>query len=203
MANKFFAKKVWIVPGNEHMFRSEHDAKYYCEKNDIDFSLVEKYDSTKEYYRWLELQELERQGKISDLKRQVKFVLTPKQYRREKVREKMVKGYYAYHSTNPFIDAANVESIMENHFTKKKDAVAYAKAHNIPTKNIATYTFPVPVYKDKMILDEMKYFADFTYIEDGEFIIEDCKSDYTAKEQTFIDKMKWIYYKYRILIRIT
>ena len=203
MANKFFAKKVWIVPGNEHRFRSEHDAKYYCEQNGIDFSTVEKYDSIKEYERWLELQELERQGRISELKRQVEFELTPKQYRREKVREKMVKGYYAYHSTNPFIDAANVESVMENHFTKKKDAVAYAKAHNIPTKNIATYTFPVPVYKDVTILDRSVYTADFTYIEDGEFIIEDCKSDYTKKEADYVLRKKFLYYKYRILIRET
>lgn len=193
MANKFFAKKVWIVPGNEHMFRSEHDAKYYCEKNDIDFSLVEKYDSTKEYYRWLELQELERQGKISDLKRQVKFVLTPKQYRREKKGEREKKRYLV---PGEGIGGGSC-------FDRKKDAVAYAKSNGMSAKWVTTTTSIVPVYKDKMILDEMKYFADFTYIEDGEFIIEDCKSDYTAKEQTFIDKMKWIYYKYRILIRIT
>lgn len=193
MANKFFAKKVWIVPGNEHMFRSEHDAKYYCEKNDIDFSLVEKYDSTKEYYRWLELQELERQGKISDLKRQVKFVLTPKQYRREKKGEREKKRY--------LIPEEGIGGGCC--FDRKKDAVAYAKSKGMSAKWVTTTTNIVPVYKDKMILDEMKYFADFTYIEDGEFIIEDCKSDYTAKEQTFIDKMKWIYYKYRILIRIT
>ena len=193
MANKFFAKKVWIVPGNEHMFRSEHDAKYYCEKNDIDFSLVEKYDSTKEYYRWLELQELECQGKISDLKRQVKFVLTPKQYRREKKGEREKKCYLV---PDEGLGGASC-------FDRKKDAVAYAKSKGMSAKWVTTTTSLVPVYKDKMILDEMKYFADFTYIEDGEFIIEDCKSDYTAKEQTFIDKMKWIYYKYRILIRIT
>ena len=35
----------------------------------------EVFDSKKEYKRWCELKLLERAGKISDLKRQVKYVL--------------------------------------------------------------------------------------------------------------------------------
>ena len=38
------------------------------------------FDSRKEYYRWCELCQLERVGKITDLQRQVKFVLIPTQY---------------------------------------------------------------------------------------------------------------------------
>ena len=39
----------------------------------------EVFDSKKEFYRWSDLKLLERAGKISDLKRQVKYVLIPKQ----------------------------------------------------------------------------------------------------------------------------
>ena len=193
MANKFFAKKVWIVPGNEHRFRSEHDAKYYCEQNGIDFSTVEKYDSIKEYERWLELQELERQGKISELKRQVEFELTPKQYRREKVREKEVKYYYV----------PDENGFGNWRFNTKKNAVSYTKLHNLSAKLIFSQTVTEPVYKDVTILDRSVYTADFTYIEDGEFIIEDCKSDYTKKEADYVLRKKFLYYKYRILIRET
>ena len=38
----------------------------------------EVYDSKKEYERWLTLQSLKKSGAISDLKRQVKYVLQPK-----------------------------------------------------------------------------------------------------------------------------
>ena len=41
------------------------------------------FDSIKEYHRWCELQLLGKAGEITDLKRQVKFVLIPSQ--REKV----------------------------------------------------------------------------------------------------------------------
>ena len=192
MANKFFAKKVWIVPGNEHRFRSEHDAKFYCAEHGIDFSLVERYDSIKEYERWLELQQMERDGKITELKRQVEFELTPKQYRREKVREKEVKYYY--------VPEDNVGSWR---FKTKKDAVSYTKLHNLSAKLIFSQTVTEPVYKDVTILDRSVYTADFTYIEGGEFIIEDVKSDYTRKEADYVLRKKFLYYKYRILIRET
>ena len=39
-----------------------------------------KFDSRKEYIRWCELSLLERAGKITDLQRQVKFILIPTQY---------------------------------------------------------------------------------------------------------------------------
>ena len=193
MANKFFAKKVWIVPGNEHRFRSEHDAKYFCEQNNIDFSKVERYDSIKEYERWLELQQMERDGKISELKRQVEFELTPKQYRREKVRDKEVKYYYV----------PDENGFGNWRFNTKKNAVSYTKLHNLSAKSIFSDTVTVPVYKDVTILDSAVYTADFTYIEDGEYVIEDCKSDYTKKEADYVLRKKFLYYKYRILIRET
>lgn len=39
----------------------------------------QKFDSHKEYTRWCELRLLQRAGRISDLQRQVKFELIPKQ----------------------------------------------------------------------------------------------------------------------------
>lgn len=189
---KFFNKKVWIVPGNEHRFRSEHDAKYYCEQNGIDFSKVERYDSIKEYERWLELQQMERDGKISELKRQVEFELTPKQVRRERRGEKEEKHYHVPE-----------EGLGSSPFHKKKDAVAYAKSKGMSAKWVITTTDTVPVYKDVTILDRSVYTADFTYIEDGEFVIEDVKSDHTRKEADYVLRKKFLYYKYRILIRET
>lgn len=41
---------------------------------------VMTFDSEKEYRRYCELSLLERAGKVSDLRRQVKFVLIPSQY---------------------------------------------------------------------------------------------------------------------------
>ena len=180
------------MPGNEHRFRSEHDAKYFCEQHGIDFSTVEKYDSIKEYERWLELQQMERDGRICELKRQVEFELTPKQYRREKVREKEEKHYFVP-------DEGPGGSL----FYKKKDAIAYAKSKGMSAKWVITTTDTVPVYKDVTILDRSVYTADFTYIENGEYIIEDCKSDYTKKEADYVLRKKFLYYKYRILIRET
>lgn len=59
---------------------------YYrkIKKNKLNAHKVEydgqKFDSKKEYIRWTELKLLERSGHISDLQRQVKFVLIPAQY---------------------------------------------------------------------------------------------------------------------------
>ena len=50
--------------------------KYGAKKVVVD---GQTYDSKKEYYRWCELKLLERAGKISDLNRQVKYVLIPAQ----------------------------------------------------------------------------------------------------------------------------
>ncbi len=50
------------------------------------------FDSKKEYKRWCELCLLEKAGKITNLQRQVKFVLLPTQY--EKCLERDRKGNY-------------------------------------------------------------------------------------------------------------
>lgn len=88
------------------------------------------FDSVKEYHRWGCLKLLERAGKITDLKRQVKFELIPKQ-----------------------------------------DGMR------------ATY-----------------YVADFTYYENGEYVVEDCKG---YKTEVFKIKEKLMLHEHGIRIRIT
>lgn len=56
-------------------FRSK--SKYFAKKVKVN---GEAYDSTKEYKRYRELLLLEKAGAITDLQRQVKFVLIPAQY---------------------------------------------------------------------------------------------------------------------------
>lgn len=52
-------------------------AKYKNEKVTVD---GETFDSRKEFYRFLELRLMERAGKITDLRRQVRYELVPPQY---------------------------------------------------------------------------------------------------------------------------
>lgn len=77
----------------------------------------EKFDSKKEGRRWLALLELQKAGKISDLKRQQSFVLAP--------------------------------SVKLAGEARKKPAI--------------------------------RYFSDFSYVQDGALVVEDCKSKPTRK----------------------
>lgn len=52
-------------------------SKYCSKKIEVDGMT---FDSRKEYRRWCELSLLERAGKITDLQRQIKYVLIPTQY---------------------------------------------------------------------------------------------------------------------------
>lgn len=83
-----------------------------------------KFDSVKEYKRYIELTALMQRGEISELKCQVKFVLAPK----------------------------------------------------------------VKLEGEKRAKPELRYFADFTYIENGKFIVEDVKSAITRKLQSYRNK---------------
>ena len=52
-------------------------SKYHSKKIEVDGMT---FDSRKEYRRWCELSLLERAGKITDLQRQIEYVLIPTQY---------------------------------------------------------------------------------------------------------------------------
>lgn len=60
-------------------------SKYNSRKTEVDGI---RFDSRKEALRWAELKMLEKAGKISDLERQVKYVLIPAQYLDGKLKER-------------------------------------------------------------------------------------------------------------------
>lgn len=79
-------------------------SKYHAKKVTVN---GETFDSKKEYNRWCELCLLQRAGKISDLKRQVKFELLPNQ--RDPETKKVVErscdyvADFTYHKDGKFV----------------------------------------------------------------------------------------------------
>lgn len=189
MANKFHNHSIWIVPGNAHLFRSEHDAKYYCQQHGIDFSTVEKYDSTREYDRWLELRESEKNGKITNLRRQVEYEIIPNQYDYVLKRTKPI--------TDHFVDDGNRHVYCKS----MKTARDYCKAHGLKNSCITKHERQENVYKPVLAERKMIYTADFVYDEDGRTIVEDVKSEITRRERDYIITRKLMRYLLRINIR--
>ena len=109
---KFGNQKIYVVPGSEHRFRTEHDAKFYCEQNGIDFSTVEKYDSKKEYDRWIELQMMERAGEVKKLRRQVEYELIPAKFENVKIKDREVRQWLVYTTQS-----------LGNYFSTKREPV--------------------------------------------------------------------------------
>ena len=90
--------------------------KYRAKKVEID---GEKFDSQKEARRWTQLKLLERAGEISDLRRQVKFVLIPAQREPDRVgkrggriKGKLLEREVAYIADFVYIE--NGEMIVED-----------------------------------------------------------------------------------------
>lgn len=189
MANKFHAHSIWIVPGNAHKFRSEHDARYYCQQHGIDFAIVEKYDSNREYDRWLELQEMQKSGKITNLRRQVEYEIIPNQYDYELKKIKPV--------TDHFVDDGNHHIYCKS----MKAARDYCKVHNLKNNRISKQERMEKVYKPVLAERRLVYTADFVYDEDGKTIVEDVKSEITRKERDYIIVRKLMRYLLRINIR--
>lgn len=54
--------------------------------------------------------------------------------------------------------------------------------------------------KGKQILPGVYYIADFVYMENGQMVVEDVKSEAT-KTAVYEVKKKWMYQKYKIMIR--
>lgn len=109
-----------------------------------------KYDSKKESQRNAFLETMQKQGLISDLKRQVVFELIPTIYE-----DKVVH-------------------------LKTKDKIVQRVAQKAVT-----------------------YKADFTYIKDGQLVVEDVKASasYAALDKTFILKEKMMRYFHGIVIK--
>ena len=70
----------------------------------------ETFDSVKEYRRWLELKQLEQQGEIFELRRQVKFELIPSQKIDGKVAERAV----AYVADFVYLDTYTGKTVVED-----------------------------------------------------------------------------------------
>lgn len=115
--------------------------KYQAQKCEFN---GEKFDSLKEMRRWLELRLLERSGEITDLNRQVKFVLIGTQ------REPDIVG--------------------------KRGGII----------------------KGKIIEKECAYWADFTYLQNGQLIVEDTKG---VRTEVYKIKKKLMLARYGIRIR--
>lgn len=190
---KFGNQKLYIIPGTAHRFRTEHDAKFYCNEHDIDFATVEKYDSKKEYDRWLELQLLEKAGEVSELCRQVKYELLPAKYENVYVKDKMVKQWIVY-----------TDSSSGNVFGTKKEAIEFCKHTGLRQKDIGCITRTEPVYKKVCIEQNAEYTADFVYRDkDGNKIVEDVKSEATRKEKDYVLRRKMMLHLLGIRIKET
>lgn len=69
-ARRIYPGAIYVPP------RRRSGAKYHSRKTTVDGIT---FDSSKEARRWFELEALQAAGEISDLRRQVKFVLIPTQ----------------------------------------------------------------------------------------------------------------------------
>lgn len=70
----------------------------------------EKWDSIKEYQRWVELCILEQGSLISDLRRQVKYVLIPSQ----RIDGKVVERECAYYADFVYKDNETGQTVVED-----------------------------------------------------------------------------------------
>lgn len=71
------------------------------------------HDSRKEAVRWVQLKLMERAGQITDLKRQVKFVLIPTQYEKDENGKKKLLEKEAYYVAD-FVYKENNELVVED-----------------------------------------------------------------------------------------
>ena len=92
-------------------------SKFFSKKVKVDGMT---FDSKREYQRWLELQELEKNGDICRLQRQVRFILLPKQQGERAV------IYIADH-VYVYGDILVVEDVKSKYTKKQKDYIIKRK----------------------------------------------------------------------------
>lgn len=182
--SRIFKKRVYIHPEAPRHFDSERDARGWCADHGKDPTVIMGFDSTAEWKRWNQLRDMERNGEICDLRRQVPFTLVPKQTHTELIGKKEVPTYF----------------VTGLAFMRKADAQAYCRKHGLPAAAIGKVVNDVPKFKE--VVDELPvtYVADFVYYQDGEQVVEDCKSDFTRKEKDYIIKRKLMLHKHHIKI---
>lgn len=74
----------------------------------------ETFQSKKEYHRWVELCLMERAGVISDLQRQVKYVLIPSQYQKCGKKKKCIERECSYYADFVYHDNETDETVVED-----------------------------------------------------------------------------------------
>lgn len=183
---KFGNRHIYEVPGVGHLFNHEQDAVFYCDEHGIDRKAIIKYDSRKEYDRWLELQKEEKEGKILLLERQVEYVLIPEKRQTVFVKDRTVKEFHV-----PGCDII---------FMKKRDAADYCKERGLKVSRIKAVTHTEPVYKEVVLEQKAVYTADFVYVRDGVTVVEDVKSDITRKEADYVLRRKLMLHVHGIRI---
>ncbi len=98
----------------------------------------QKFDSQKEYHRWCELRLLERAGRITDLARQVKYVLIPSQKGKD---GKTIEKECSYWADFVYFDTATGEFVVEDAKGVKTEAYKIKKklmlwVHGIRIKEV-------------------------------------------------------------------
>ena len=105
--SKYYNHKVFIIEsdGLRKRFTTRASAQAFCDENNLDFKdCAEIFDSQKELDRWEMLQIMEQRGEISELQRQVPYVLIPSQYikvwktvrKKEVLKDKRVEAPITY-----------------------------------------------------------------------------------------------------------
>ena len=180
-----------MVEGRDLPFHHLLDAKQYCTEHKIDPKTIDIYDSKREYERWLELQKLQSDGKISGLRRQVEYELIPTQYERVYVRDKKSRMYTI------------ADGQEQRCFPTKGKALEWCKQNGKSRKDIVVDSYIEPIYKNMVVEQNSVYTADFVYQdnETGEKVVEDVKSTYTRKEKDYIFRRKLMLFIHGIKIR--
>lgn len=182
---KFFSKKVYKLPGIDHSFGSRADAEFYCGQHDISTDLIEQFDSTKEYKRYVDLCDMERNGIIKDLRRQVEFSIIPQHTEKVNVGRKAIRQW----------------QVNGNLFNTKREAILYCRRMKIDQCWIKKDISYSDIWRTVVVEKEAVYTADFTYIDkNGVYIVEDVKSDFTRKEKDYILRRKLMLHVYGIKI---
>lgn len=217
---KFFNSSLYFVAGRERPFYHYKDALDYCNENNLSNSAIDKFDSKKEYERYKQLLELQEKGLISDLKRQVRFVLVPDQKEKVHVKDKVVKCWQVNGANNSIV-----------YFMTKKAALGFCRDNGVSKYAITKTERIEPVYREKTIEKQMVYTADFVYCDlrhqtspvkpsngiggivthlttkspqnglKPNLVVEDVKSKYTAKESDYVIRRKLMLYFHGIRIK--
>lgn len=116
-----------------------------------------------------------------------------------------IKGIDMYGKVNKY------RNVRQRGFDSKKEEQRFAELRLLERagaitdlKRQVTIELIPTQYIDKRCVERaIKYIADFTYYEKGEYIVEDVKSEITRKNKDYIIKRKLLLYIHGIRLRET